>query len=442
MSSTPSLSAGAFAADVTPRDSQFLFGYPHVPRMSTGVHDRLWASALALSDGTGAAVMVACDVIFVPRAMTRRARRRIAQATGVPEGRVMLTATHTHSAPVTVDYLSNEADPVVPKADARYLALLEDGIVAAAVEAWKRLRPAEAGLGIADAAGIGTNRRDPRGPADLSVPVLAVRERGGGAMIAAMLVVNMHPTVLHEDSTLVSGDFPGLARIDLQQRWLGAGTPVLIHTGPSGNQSPRHVTRGNTMAEAARLGGILASAAAKAGAGLRYESALAVVVRTREVELPRRAFPSLAEAAANMARVSAGFERLKREGAPRAEVRTAECDWFGAEETLTLAKAAADGRLDAAAREAMPAEVQAIGVGPWWFVGWPGEMFVEYGLAVRKARPNAFVISMANGELQGYIVTPEAAAEGGYEASNAMFAPQSGRILVDATLELVPAAKG
>ena len=67
----------------------------------------------------------------------------------------------------------------------------------------------------------------------------------------------MHPTVLHEDSTLVSGDFPAMTRQYLQEHVLGADCPVLYHTGPSGNQSPRHVTRANTFDEAERLGGLL-----------------------------------------------------------------------------------------------------------------------------------------------------------------------------------------
>ena len=78
-----------------------------------------------------------------------------------------------------------------------------------------------------------------------------------------------------------------------------------------------------------------------------------------------------------------------------------------------------------------------IGIGGHTYVGWPGEVFVEYGLALRNANPNAFLITLANGELQGYIVTPEAAREGGYEASNAVFAAESGGILVEHTLRLL-----
>ncbi len=85
----------------------------------------------------------------------------------------------------------------------------------------------------------------------------------------------------------------------------------------------------------------------------------------------------------------------------------------------------------------MPAEIQVFAIGDWTFVAWPGEVFIEYALAVKAERPDTFVISLANGELQGYIVTPEAAAEGGYEASNALFDAASGQVLVNKTLEML-----
>jgi hypothetical protein len=71
-------------------------------------------------------------------------------------------------------------------------------------------------------------------------------------------------------------------------------------------------------------------------------------------------------------------------------------------------------------------------------VGMPGECFTEYSLAIKKAaKLRTFVVSLVNGELQGYIVTPEAFAAGGYEATNAVFAAESGEIMVDEVLALV-----
>ena len=57
--------------------------------------------------------------------------------------------------------------------------------------------------------------------------------------------------------------------------------------------------------------------------------------------------------------------------------------------------------------------------------------FVEFALRAQQNDPDTFIICLANGDLQGYLVTAEAAAEQGYEASNAIFrSPESGDLLV------------
>jgi len=429
--------AGSAQVEITPKDSQFLFGYPHVERYSTGVHDPLLSSALYLSDGKTGVLFSANDIIFIPKDLAGRARQRIEEATGILSANIMITATHTHSGPITVDYLSNEADPVVPRADSEYVQFMEDRIVEAAMKAYRSAQPAEAGLAIGDATGVGTNRRDPDGPCDMDVPVLWVRSTSDGSNIALMLVCCMHPTVLHEDSTLISGDFPGLSRRYLQEKVVGQDCPVLHHTGPQGNLSPRHVTNGNTFDEAARLGEILGRAAEKAMDDVTFGFDLALSASREFIELIPKDFPPVGEAEATLQQAVDRLEHLRISGAASADVRTAECDWFGAEETLTLAKASADGRMDALRQAVMPAEIQILSVGSWRFVGWPGEVFVEYDLMVKAGAENTFVIALANGELQGYVVTPEAAAEGGYEASNGLFAPESGVLLVEKTLDLL-----
>ena len=83
-------------------------------------------------------------------------------------------------------------------------------------------------------------------------------------------------------------------------------------------------------------------------------------------------------------------------------------------------------------------EVQALRVGDTFLVGLPGEQFVEYALRIKRESPRrAFVISLANGELQGYIVTPEAEAVGGYEAQMSFFPAAAGDALTSAALKLI-----
>ncbi len=436
------LIAGAAVANITPHDVQYLFGYPHVVRYSTGVHDPLLSSALYLTDGRTPLLIIANDIIFIGKATAHRVRQRIEQATGVPAGHILISATHTHSGPSTVDYISLEDDPTVPKVDEGYLHLFEDGIVAAGVAAVRSACPAEVGLAVADGTGVGTNRRNPAGPSDHQVPVLLVRSARSQLPIACMLVCSMHPTVLRETSTVISGDFPALARRYLQEHLLGSNCPVLHHTGPAGNQSPRHVIQGNTLAEAQRLGEILGRAVAQAIGRITFTARPETAVRRLFLDLPRRAFPSVADAERKLELAAQKLAYLRQTGATRQEVRRAEVDWFGAEETLRLARLATQGKLEAVYSSCLPAEVQAMRIGPWTFVGWPGEVFVEYALAVKAQAPDTYVISLANGELQGYIATDVAASEGGYEASNSIFAPVAGQLLVEATLDLLRDATG
>jgi neutral ceramidase len=435
------LQAGSAQIDITPKDTQFLYGYPHVERYSTGVHDKLWSSSLYLSDGKTDCLFIANDIIFVSKDNCANARKRINEQTGIAVEHIMITATHTHSAPHTVDYISNQADPNVPEADQKYVQFMEDCIVESAVQAQKNARPAKLGLAIADDTGVGTNRRDPSGPADHNVPVLMVRSYDD-KNIACMLVCSMHPTVMHEDSTLISGDFPGLSRVYLQENVLGKDCVVLHHTGPAGNQSPRHVTKANTFEEAKRLGEILGKAVEKVIPEIEFKDTIELAAKVKLIDdLPKKVFPSVEEAEKKLKSAIDKLEYLRTSNAPKQETRTAECDWFGAEETLTLSKAANDGALENAYKVCLPAEVQVIKIGDWKFVGWQGENFIEFALAVKSNTDNSFVISLANGEMQGYVVTKEAAEEGGYEASNALFSYQAGDIFVDKTLEALDELK-
>jgi neutral ceramidase len=248
----------------------------------------------------------------------------------------------------------------------------------------------------------------------------------------------MHPSVLHEDSTLVSGDFPAMARQYLQEHVLGKDCPVLYHIGPAGNQSPRHITRSNTFEEATRLGHLLGRSIAKAVESLSFTSDIELGCSRKLIVLPERSIPTVEEAQELLKQAIERLDTLRQSGTDSRQVRTAECDWFGAEETLTLAQAAATGRLRETIASVMPAEISLMRIGPWAFAGWPGETFVEFPLKVKAACPHCYVIGLANGELQGYLVTEEAVQKGWYEASNALFAsPESGMAMVKTTLELL-----
>jgi hypothetical protein len=431
------LIAGSTQVDITPSDSCFLWGYPHVERWSTGVFDNLYSSSLYLSDGRRELLFIANDLIFVSKELCERVREAIHKETGVPKEAILISATHTHSGPTIVNYASNAEDPHVPLADEEFLNYLVHKITLGACESVRCTAEAEIGQVYLPVEGVGTNRKDPEGPNDNEASLMLVRTPVKRTPIAAMVVYGMHPTILHEDSTLISADFPGMVRNYFQDQVLGTDCPVIYHNGVCGNLSPRHTAQANTLDEMMRIGFLLGRQLAEAMPRISFVNTIELGLASCEIEPNLRTFPSVDDALCGLKKAKARYDQLKEKGAAKATVRSAECDVFGAEETLTLAKASTSGRLKKAAQSCLPAEVSLFAVGEWLFLSWPGEFFVEYSLILKQRYENLSIISMANGELQGYIVTEEAAIEGGYEASNALFSFENGMRFIDLSDALI-----
>ena len=97
--------------------------------------------------------------------------------------------------------------------------------------------------------------------------------------------------------------------------------------------------------------------------------------------------------------------------------------------------------IDVAGRKGQPhrVEVQVIAIGKnlaW--VGLPGEVFVELGLAIKKRSPfpQTFVVELANENI-GYIPDRRSYAEGNYEPESARCAAGSGEKLVETAVDLL-----
>jgi hypothetical protein len=111
--------------------------------------------------------------------------------------------------------------------------------------------------------------------------------------------------------------------------------------------------------------------------------------------------------------------------------------------TTFLEKVKAYQVLDVAARDGKPweVEVQVIALGnevAW--VSLPGEIFVELGLAIKKASPFRYtmIAELANGSI-GYIPDKPAYEQGNYEVVSARCAEGSGEMLVEAAVRMLRA---
>ncbi len=445
----PRVWVGTAKVVITPPVGVELAGFIARTTPMVGVHDELHARALVWS-GTGtlddAVALVTLDVVDLNAGTVAAIRAWATAQIGIPGERIGVACTHTHGGPATL------GGRWLGRVDADYLALLPRLVGGAIAQAARCLEPTTPAYACGHEETVGKNRRVPAGVRDPDVPTLRF-QRDDGTIAALLLSYACHPVTLGPDNLLATADYPGYAMRALEAIYPGA--LVAFATGCCGQINTGHTSRDGvrgrgqhwrTFDEAERLGRIIAGAAMQATEG----RARAAVAR-RDAPAPTRAVP------VGAARRTLGMPLLPRipddELARLAGEWRADRDRLGGGEGspgliaqydvwLEWAEAARSGRLPAM----VEAEVQVLTLGDTALVLLPGEMFVEFGLAIkeRAAGRNVVTIAYANGT-PGYIPHRSAYPEGGYEVSEAFryygypacFAPEAGEGLVEAALALL-----
>ena len=93
------LHAGAVIVDITPQvwPLPMIGSFRYRPAHSA--HDPLHSRALVLADGTETLAIAAVDSCYVPGEPIDEVKHRVQRATGLDTDRILVAATHTHSAP-------------------------------------------------------------------------------------------------------------------------------------------------------------------------------------------------------------------------------------------------------------------------------------------------------------------------------------------------------
>lgn len=243
---TSAWKAGAAKVDITPDGPVWMAGYAARTKPSEGVRQPIYAKALAIESADGKpAVLVTFDLSGVPRGLGERIAKRAASRFGVTRDRLWMNASHSHSGPVTYDYVSSRPGFKIPAGQAesakRYTMALEDKVIDVIDRALAARAPAALSF-QQGFAGFAVNRRRVTmgrqlpGPVDHDVPVLAVR-KPSGELMAVVAGYSCHATVLSDYQ--ISGDWPGYAQHELESMHPGAIALFVQNTGADANPLPR-----------------------------------------------------------------------------------------------------------------------------------------------------------------------------------------------------------
>jgi hypothetical protein len=433
--------AGAFAIDITPPRLPISVNGGMQDVKASAVHDRLHARCLVLDDGATCLAIVVCDSCMLPRELLDEAKRRAAQATGIRSDRMLISATHTHSAPAATGVF--QSDP-----DGDYQKFLPGRIAEGIAKAASNRAPARIGWGVAREPGQVFNRRwkmkpgtiaadpfggltdqvkmnpgyqhagliEPAGPTDPEVCILSVQSHDGRP-IALLANYSLHYV---GGVAPLSADYFGAFAERLRQL-IGAAQTDPPFVGIMSNGTSGDINNINFAGPApARLppyeqikivADNVARAAHAAYREIKHRDRVSLAMVEKEIEL--------------------GVRRPSADDVSRARDILAKAAGKGlktlpeiyARETVLLADYPATVR----------AKLQAIRIGELGVVSSPCETFAATGLAIKKHSPlrPTFTIELANG-YNGYLPTPEQHRLGGYETWRA----RSSYLEVDAATKI------
>ena len=207
----------------------FMAGFGH-DRKATGVHDELWARAVAVSDGRQKLAIVSVDLIGFFLKDVVKARELLQQK--VPGAVLVVSSTHDHEGPDTMGLwgsgrFSSGVDP-------QYLERVRREVADAAAEALARLKPGRLVLAKTRTPGLIEDGRLPRVIDDTLVAMQVIAEDGG--TLGTIVNWSSHPEALGGANTLITSDFPHFLRTRMEER-LG-GTSVFIAGSIGGLMTP------------------------------------------------------------------------------------------------------------------------------------------------------------------------------------------------------------
>ncbi len=441
----PMLRAGAAAVDVTPRQLPVIRNGGFLEAQDHRISDPLHARCLVLDDGKTRLAIVVVDSCMIPLDVCERAKEMATAATQIPANRILISATHTHSAPSVMDYCLGS------RADAAYREFLPAKISAAIAAAAERLAPARVGWGVADAAAYTKCRRwitrsdnwlvdpfgeqtvhammhpghlnpqyvGPSGPIDPWLSVLSV-QTVDGQPIAALANFSMHYFGGHPG---ISADYFGLFAQRLAKR-LAPDDPAVVGIMSQGTSGDAWWGDYSMPADKKPFENIdqftdgLVELAAQVCDTMEYRADVALGMVEQRMTLNRR---------------TPTEERLawaRRMSQLRGERRPENRPEVYAEQAVYLHENPSEEIV-----------LQAIRIGELGITALPNEVYALTGLKLKAQSPlpTTMNIELANGA-SGYIPPPEQHALGGYTtwpARTAGLEVQAEPKIVEATLELL-----
>ncbi|MFO1063236.1 MAG: neutral/alkaline non-lysosomal ceramidase N-terminal domain-containing protein [Pirellulales bacterium] len=142
-SDKPRFRAGVATVDISPTEFPRIVAGGFLEGRATANTDRLFVRSFVLDDGRKQLALTVVDTCMMTQQLIDEAKRQASAKCGIPTEHMLVSATHTHSAPAAMGCLGTRLDEA-------YAATLPGKIAEAIIAAHKELQPARIGWAAID----------------------------------------------------------------------------------------------------------------------------------------------------------------------------------------------------------------------------------------------------------------------------------------------------
>lgn len=446
------LRAGAAAVEISPRLLPAVSNGGFLQATRNRIADPLFARALVVSDGKETIAIVVVDSCMFSTTLCDEIKRMAANETGIPVNRILISATHTHSAPSVLEMCLGCG------ADEAYVKFVPARVAQAIADAHERRQSAKFGWAVVEAPRLTNCRRwitrsdrmgtdpfgeqtvrammhpgyqnpdytSPAGPIDPWLSVLSVVSAEDESPICVMANLSMH---YFGSGDGFSADYFGEVARLLEAR-IGdtsdrptPGVVGVMSQGTSGDLHWMDYSQPQRGISRQQYSEAVADQILRAWETIEHRGEQTLAMKEKRITLDRRTPSRGRREWARPINVGRG------ELAPRniAEVYAQQVEWIHENPTVEVV-------------------LQAVRIGDLGITAMPTETYGITGLKLKRQSPLAatFNLELSNGAV-GYIPPPEQHRLGGYTtwpARTAGLSEQSEPEIVETLLGLLETVTG
>ena len=405
-----SLRVATFDMDITPPVGSLMHYDPVIRQWDLGLR----ANGIVLLGAGDPIALCAIDWVVIANEAHDAFRQAIADAANTTVERVTVHTVHQHDAPFgdfTTEEILKEFDMDPQQFEGSFAREAISRLKETVAGSLDKARPVtHLGLGSAEVFKVASSRRilgddgkvravrytacrdpkvraEPEGVIDPMVSLVSFWNED--APVAVLSYYAVHPQSYYRTG-VPNPDFPGVARFFRQ---LAVPDALHVHfTGAGGNLGAGKYNDGS------------------------HENRL--ILAERLADGMRRAWEDTKRESLTADDISWSVVPVALPPSPRLSIEAVEALLKDKADTSDKRMPARDLAWLRRCRDGHKIETSCLTLGPARLLHFPGEMFVEYQLAAKAARPDLFVTMAAYGDgAPSYIGTQEAYAQGGYETS-------------------------